>query len=194
MLLSDYIRYLEGLNVTNLNSKQQFAYWINLYNAQTIKVILENYPTESILDISFSLLSRGPWKEAFLIVEKKALSLDDIEHKILRPIFKDPRIHYAVNCASISCPNLQPVAFTSENLEQLLDSGARQYINHPRGVTIDQGEVIASSIFDWYGSDFGDDDEEIIQHFMDYAEPDLAKSLQNIDEIAEFEYDWSLNE
>ena len=120
-ILDDYLQMLESVQVTDLNPDEQFAYWINLYNALTIWVILEHYPVESIQDISYGLLTRGPWKENLATVEGVDLSLDDIEHEILRPVFQDNRIHYAVNCASIGCPNLQSTAFTSNNLEDLLE-------------------------------------------------------------------------
>ena len=193
-LLQVYLSDLQSVVVTELNSKEQFAYWVNLYNALTVETILDHYPLESILDISFSLLSRGPWKEELVEVEGFELSLDDIEHEILRPIYGDNRIHYAVNCASIGCPNLQGEAFTSSNLEALLDKSAKEYINHPRGVSVVDGEVQASSIFDWYADDFGDNDKEIIQHFLIYAEPDLAQGLAQLTQIDDYQYDWSLNE
>ena len=192
--LSEYIEALEEARVTALNSDEQFAYWINLYNAVTIRVILDHYPVESIREISFTFLTRGPWKEPLVTVEGMALSLDDIEHGILRPIFADSRIHYAVNCASIGCPNLQNKAFTSENLEELLEKAATQYINHPRAVAIQDDELIVSSIFDWYADDFGDDESEIIEHILEYATPDLFEKLSGRDEIDNYEYDWTLNE
>ncbi len=192
--LEGYLDRLQSVIVTDLNRKQQYAYWINLYNAVTIKVILDNYPVKSIRKISYSLLSRGPWKEKLVTVEGMKLSLDDIEHEILRPVFQDNRIHYAVNCASIGCPNLQATAFTADNIENLLDDAARQYINHPRGVTIDGDKLIVSSIFDWYAGDFGDSNREIIEHFIQYAEPDLARELETFRKISDYEYDWKLNE
>ena len=192
--LNQYLKFLQSVVVTNLNADEQFAYWINLYNALTIKVILDHYPVASIQDISYGLLSFGPWKEQLVTVEGFELSLDDIEHEILRPIFQDNRIHYAVNCASIGCPNLQTTAFTAGNLNDLLELAATQYINHPRGVTIIEDELIVSSIYDWYAEDFGYDDEEIVDHLLEYAEAGLAAGLSEFDEIEDYEYDWSLNE
>ncbi len=192
--LESYLDRLQSVIVTELNRGQQYAYWINLYNALTIKVILDHYPVKSIRKISYSLLSRGPWKEKLVTVEGMKLSLDDIEHEILRPVFRDSRIHYAVNCASIGCPNLQAMAFTASNIENLLDDAARQYINHPRGVTVDGDKLTVSSIFDWYAEDFGDSDREIIEHFMQYAQPALARELEAFKTISNYEYDWRLNE
>ncbi len=192
--LESYLDMLQSIIVTELSERQQYAYWINHYNALTIKVILDHYPVDSIRDISYSLFSRGPWKEKLVTVEGMKLSLDDIEHEILRPVFQDNRIHYAVNCASIGCPNLQATAFTADNLDDLLDVAANQYINHPRGVTIDGGKLIASSIFDWYAKDFGDNDKQIIEHFIQYADTGLAQELDAFKKINGYEYDWRLNE
>lgn len=191
--LNQYIEMLESVVVAQLTESQQFAYWVNLYNSVTIKVILDNYPVDSIRDIS-GLLSRGPWKRKLVAIEGMELSLDDIEHEILRPIFEDNRIHYAVNCASIGCPNLQDRAFTSANLQELLDLAAKQYVNHPRGVLIEDDELILSSIYKWYAEDFGDSDENVIDHLLQYANAALAENLYNFNEISGYEYDWDLNE
>ncbi len=192
--LESYVDRLQSVIVTESGRQQQYAYWINLYNALTIKVILDHYPVKSIREISYSLLSRGPWKEKLVTVEGMKLSLDDIEHEILRPVFRDNRIHYAVNCASIGCPNLQATAFTADNIEDLLDDAARQYINHPRGVAIHGDDLVVSSIFKWYTEDFGGSDREIIEYFIQYAEPDLARELEAFTKISDYEYDWGLNE
>ncbi len=193
-VLDDYLKMLQSVQVTKLASDEQFAYWINLYNALTVWVILEHYPVESIRDISYGLLTKGPWKENLATVEGVDLSLDDIEHGILRPVFQDSRIHYAVNCASIGCPNLQLTAFTSNNLEDLLEHAAEQYINHPRGARIEDGELIVSSIYDWYEEDFGGSEEDVIEHLLDYASTALEDQLSEFDEIDDYEYDWALNE
>ncbi len=135
-LLKNYLQSLQGISISSYNRKEQQAYWINLYNALTVDLILSRFPVASIRDINISpgLLARGPWGAKLLTVEGEKLSLDDIEHRILRPIWRDERIHYAVNCASLGCPNLQPAAYTGENTEALLDKGAREFINHSRGV------------------------------------------------------------
>ena len=114
--LGGYIERLAATPVTTLNRAEQRAYWINLYNALTVKVVLDHYPVDGIKDIRISpgLFSSGPWGRKLLKIEGEDVSLDDIEHRILRPVWKDPRIHYAVNCASIGCPNLPAEAFTEE--------------------------------------------------------------------------------
>lgn len=199
--LKNYVEYLQTILVTELDEKEQFAYWVNLYNSLVIQVVVENYPVKSIQKISYGLLaalSWGPWREKLVYVEGINLSLDNIEHQILRPIFKDNRVHYAVNCASIGCPNLQAQAFTRENLETLLDLGAKQYINHPRGVSLDNDRLVLSSIFDWYSEDFGDNDDEIITYLSGLADDDLKRRLQNYlndrQSIDDYRYDWALNE
>lgn len=193
-VLDDYLRMLQSVTVTALDSDERFAYWINLYNALTVREILHHYPIESIRDISYGLLSRGPWKEKLVTVQGVDLSLDDIEHAILRPVFQDSRIHYAVNCASIGCPNLQPTAFTSGNLEALLEHSASAYVNHPRGVTVDDGELTVSSIYDWYEEDFGDSEAAVIEHLLEYSSDALAEQLETFDSIDDYQYDWALNE
>lgn len=193
-LLAMYLEQLQGIEITGYAPDAQFAYWVNLYNALTVAEILKHYPLDSILDISYGLTSRGPWKEPLFEVEGMALSLDDIEHEILRPVFQDMRIHYAVNCASYSCPNLQNQAFTRNNLNALLEKGASQYINHPRGATLVDGELIVSSIYDWYADDFANDEAGLIDHLKQYANDDLRERLNKIKVIEDYHYDWSLNE
>ncbi len=190
--LKGYIETLEAVNVTSLSRDVQMAYWINLYNAVTVEVILQNFPLASIRDISSGLFSSGPWDAEMVSVQGHTLTLNDIEHEILRPIWHDPRIHYVVNCASIGCPNLAPVAYTAENLSELLERGAHDYINHSRGVRVENGRVIASRLFRWYADDFGSR-EELFDHFRTYADPDLRSALEGHSRIYDYEYDWSLN-
>ncbi|MGE0517333.1 MAG: DUF547 domain-containing protein, partial [Hyphomicrobiaceae bacterium] len=157
----------------------------------------DRYPVKSIKDISlgnglFGAFSRGPWKAKVLTIRGLELSLDDIEHGILRPVFKDPRVHYAVNCASIGCPNLRGEALTGAKLSSQLDDGARLYVNHPRGARLVNGELVVSSIYDWFKSDFGDDG--VLAHLRKYATPDLAARLKAATSINGYQYDWTLND
>ena len=193
--LSDYIQMLRKTPVSRLNRAEQQALWINLYNALTIRVILEHYPVKSIRDIDISpgLFADGPWGKKLLKIDGEEVSLDDIEHRILRPIWKDPRIHYAVNCASIGCPNLQRQAFTAANTDSLLNKGAHEYVNHPRGVLIDNGKLTVSSIYEWFQADFGGSDSGVIEHLKRYADADLKNRLQQFDRISDDRYDWTLN-
>ncbi len=194
-LLDGYLSELSFTVVSALNRKEQLAYWINLYNALTVKVVLDHFPVDSIRDIDISpgFFSDGPWGKKLITVEGEPVSLDDIEHRILRPIWKDSRIHYAVNCASLGCPNLQPVAYTAENIDRLLVKAAREYINHPRGVRFDGGKLVVSSIYRWFAEDFGSSDENIIMHLRTHAEPVRRGQLKNARQLSGYDYDWSLN-
>jgi Protein of unknown function, DUF547 len=193
--LKDYLKNLQSLPVSSYNRAEQRAYWINLYNAFTVDLVLSRFPVESIRDINISpgLFTRGPWGAKLLVIEAEKLSLDDIEHRILRPIWKDNRVHYAVNCASLGCPNLQPAAYTSDNTEALLEKGAREYVNHPRGVVIKNGKLHVSSIYIWFQEDFGGSAEGLMEHWAKYADQTLAKALQNYSGGLGHDYDWRLN-
>jgi len=192
--LSIYLAALAGLPVTAYRRTEQLAYWINLYNALTVRVVLDHYPVASIRDIAPGLFSRGPWRKKLTRIEGEEVSLDDIEHRILRPFWRDPRLHYAVNCAALGCPNLQPRAFTAATAASMLDEGARAYVNHPRGAQIVDGRLHVSSIYVWYQEDFGGNDAGVIAHLRRYAAPPLAQALASQTRIAGDSYDWSLDD
>jgi len=155
--------------------------------------VLDSKPVTSIREIVDGD-TVGPWHVPRVTVEGRALSLNDIEHGILRKTWRDPRVHYAINCASMSCPSIMPEAFTGATLESMLTQGARDYINHSRGAKIVDGKLTLSEIFSWYRRDFGASDGEVIAHVATYAEPALKDALARIETIAGYDYDWSLNE
>ena len=194
--LSADLARLSHLPISRYSRREQFAFWVDLYNALTVQVVLDHYPVSSIRDLSISpgLFSFGPWGKKLIAVEGEALSLDDIEHRILRPIWRDPRIHYAVNCAALGCPNLQPEAFTAANTEGLLDKAARDYVNHPRGAAVAEGELTVSSIYVWYEADFGGTERAVIEHLKHYARPYLAAALAGVTRLSHDRYDWALND
>ncbi len=193
--LAAYIGHLSGLPISTHSRPRQKAYWINLYNALTVRVILDHYPVDSIrdIDIADGLFADGPWKKKLLTIEGQKVSLDDIEHRILRPIWRDARLHYALNCAAVGCPNLQTRAFTVANAEALLDAAARAYVNHPRGVKAEADWLVVSSIYVWFQEDFGGSDDGVLEHLKRYAEPELARRLDEFREINNHLYDWALN-
>lgn len=193
--LKSYLQAMQSVTISSYNRTEQKAYWINLYNAATVDLVAGRFPLKSIRDINISpgLLARGPWGAKLLSVEGERLSLDDIEHRILRPIWKDNRVHYALNCASLGCPNLQPAAYTGENTEALLERGANEFINHPRGVTIQNGRLQVSSIYVWFQEDFGGAAEELMEHWQTYANPPLADALNKYSGGLAHDYDWRLN-
>jgi len=192
--LADYIRHLSTSDPLRLTRREQFAYWANLYNAVTIETVLAAFPVKSIRDIRPTPLAIGPWKQKAVVVAGVALSLDDIENGILRAGWRDPRVHYAINCASFGCPNLPRTAWRGAGLTERLDAAARAYINHPRGVRFEGDKLIVSSIYRWFDGDFGGDDKRIISHLSAYAAPALKDRLAKVDRIGGHGYDWSLNE
>ncbi len=193
-LLEQYISSLANLDPRNYPQAEQKAYWINLYNALTVDLILKHYPVASIKKLGKSFFSFGPWDDKVVKVAGNTLTLNDIEHKILRPIWQDKRVHYAVNCASYSCPNLAGEAYSQANMERLLEQGARDYINHERGVRLKGGDLQLSSIYKWYQEDFGKGEKDVLRHLSDYAEPELKKALDHFKGDIDYDYDWRLND
>ena len=194
-VLHTYLQALRKVPVSHLKRTEQRAYWINLYNALTVRLIIDYYPVKSIQDIDLDtgLFSSGPWGKKLIRVEGELLSLNDIEHRILRPIWKDPRLHYAVNCASVGCPDLQSRAFNATNTEVMLDSAAAAYINSSRGAMMIDGALVASKIYLWFQDDFGGSDSAVLAHLKKYANAGLTRDLSTVTEIADYAYDWTLN-
>ncbi|WP_198376791.1 DUF547 domain-containing protein [Neoroseomonas rubea] len=180
---------------------EAFAFWANLYNALTLKVVLDRHPVRSIRDIRSTGVPfdprqfNGPWRTRLVTIEGRAMSLDDIEHGVMRPTFRDPRVHYAVNCASIGCPNLPARAFRAATLERDLDEAARAFVNHPRGVTaLADGRLRVSSIYHWFREDFSGTEAGGVAHLRQHAAPPLAARLAAATAIADHAYDWALND
>ncbi|MFT5396172.1 MAG: hypothetical protein ACI85N_001369 [Gammaproteobacteria bacterium] len=191
--LNNYIKQLQKLDPRDLNRAEQKAFWINFYNALTVELIVKDYPIKSITKLGKSIFAFGPWDDILIDIQGQELTLNNIEHGILRPFFNDNRIHYAVNCASISCPNLSATAYTADNTDQLLEQGAKQYVNNSRGVSFEKEKLKVSSIYHWYKDDFGGTDKSLIEHLIHYAETDLAKQLSNYQGDVDHDYDWNLN-
>ena len=192
--LDAYIDRLEAVDPASLARDEAFAFWANLYNAVTVSLILDNYPVKSIRDIRPGLFSVGPWKMELIEVDGVSLSLDDVEHDILRAFWSEPRVHYAVNCASIGCPNLPLQPWTSEGLDERLTQAAKAYINNPRGVLVKNGRVTASTIYRWFKEDFGGNEEGVLSHIRQHASPALSADLEGVTRISGYAYDWSLND
>lgn len=190
--LKAYIASLSRMAPLTLTRPEQFAFWANLYNAVTIDVVLDAYPVRSIRDIR-SGLTPGPWKRKVATVGGVELSLDDMEHNILRKGWSDPRVHYAVNCASYSCPNLPLRAWRGATLGPALGAAARAYVNSGRAVRFEGAVLVVSSIYDWYAADFGGTDARVIAHLARYANEPLKTRLQAATRIGQDTYDWSLN-
>ncbi len=191
--LGRYIGALAAADPLSLSRDEQFAFWANLYNALTLEVVLGAYPVATIRQIKPTFLALGPWKKNVVRVRGVDLSLDAIEQDILRKGWRDPRVHYAVNCASISCPNLPLRAWRGLGLSPALDAAARAYVNHPRGVRFEGSALVVSSIYKWYAADFGGSDAAIIRHLAAFAAEPLRTRLLATQRIARDTYDWSLN-
>lgn len=218
--LTGYLKQLEQLNPENFqrwSKAEQMAFWINAYNAITIEGILRNYPIQwggFIARARFPQNSirqiDGFWERVFVKVMGRELTLNDIEHKILRKEFDEPRIHFVIVCASIGCPILEGRVFFAADLEQRLDQAPRNFINDPDKVRLDKKENVLylSSIFDWYKEDFSvsagtkirlnkyNKAETGIVQFVIYYFPEAEKKyiIQNQPRIKYLDYDWSLNE
>ncbi|MFY2824440.1 DUF547 domain-containing protein [Ruegeria sp. MALMAid1280] len=133
------------------------------YNAMTVDVILENYPVASIRDIKDGPISIGLWSRPLVQVSGQMLTLNDIELRIIRPTFNEPRIHYALNCAAVRCPNLMNRAWQVKTLERDFAAAERAYVNDPRGVRFDaRGRLILSKIYTWFREDFGANEQAVL--------------------------------
>lgn len=174
------------------SKNQQLAYWINAYNAFTVKLIVDNYPTKSIRDLGPKLkipLIKDVWHYKFFKIGGVESSLDEIEHSILRKEFDEPRIHFAINCASVSCPPLLNEAFVSEKLESQLQKVAVTFINDPNRNKITTDAVQISSIFSWFQGDFTKKGS-LIDFLNLYSKVKIKPNAK----ISHLDYNWALNE
>ena len=191
--LTAYLDAVQRAKPSGFSRDAAHAYWINLYNAKTLDVVLEAYPVSSIrrINLGGGLFAIGPWKKDVLAVEGQSLSLDDVEHRIVRAIFEDPMSHYGLNCASYSCPNLLQDAYTAANVDAQLEASARAYVAHPRGVKVEDGRITASKIYKWYAADFGGE-AKLKDHWTGLATPEKAEAIRGAT-IDRYGYDWDLN-
>ncbi len=189
--------YLDKLSSVDLDApsaqSEKLAFWINTYNAVTISGVLHHYPITSIRDIASEAGGFNIWDDYRLYVDRKPYSLNQIEHDVLRKM-NDPRMHFAINCASKSCPALSREAYTSERLDAQLTQGARRFFANPANLSQDNGAIRVSSLIDWYGEDFGDTDTEVLARLRPWL-PIKPRPSANHDEapLRYLDYDWSLN-
>ncbi len=183
--IEEYVLTMSALDPRQYTRDEQFAYWVNLYNALTVQIIVDNYPIASITKLG-GFFQFGPWDNDIVTIAGEKLTLNDIEHRVLRPLWKDARIHYAVNCASLGCPDLMPVAYQAENTEQLLEEAAVRFVNSNKGVKLEGNHAQLSSIYDWYSVDFKPD---LATHINRYR-----KGEKLTDQKISYDYDWDLND
>ncbi len=181
--LNAYLETLAGKPVqAGWSQAEKMAYWINAYNAFTVKLIVDNYPVSSIRDLH----GGNPWDVKWIELGNNTYTLNNIEHDILRPQFNDARIHFAVNCAAASCPPILNRAWTAGRLETLLDQQTRQFINNSNYNNLSPNAVKVSKIFDWYREDFGN----LIEYLNQYANTTIKEDAT----VSYMAYDWALNE
>ena len=193
--LARYLQALQATDVHALTRGEQLAFWINLYNAATVRLVLDHPRVETIRDIKpkNGTFAIGPWDIELLEIDGRGISLHHIEHRIIRPIWRDARIHYALSCAAVGCPNLRREAYRGVDIEKQLEDQTRAYINEPRGVHFDSGGgLVLSKIYAWYIEDFGDR-AGLFAHLRKYAAPDLAAKLARVAGVDDYAYDWALN-
>jgi len=190
--LNAFCDILAGTDPGELPEKERLAYYINAYNAWTLKLILSNWPVNSIKDIG--PFWSAPWKIEFVRIGDKTVSLDYIENAVLRPQFKDPRIHFAINCASTSCPPLRGEPYEGGRIDAQLDDAAGRFINDGKSNYLKDKKLYLSKIFDWFSEDFGGEGG-VLAFIRKYAQGDLALELATSEkpEIVFLDYDWSLN-
>ena len=188
-------QYLDILNESHPNEKhwsreERLAYWINAYNAYTVKLIVDYYPTKSIRDIKNGIpFVNSVWDIKFIEIEGQKYDLNNIEHGIIRSRFDEPRIHFAVNCASISCPNLANYAYTPEKLDAQLTQAAKAFITDENKNKLSKDKVQLSKIFSWYRGDFKEDGKNIIDYINQYAPIEIEKRAK----IEYLDYNWGVN-
>lgn len=194
-LLNNYLKDMSKININDYNRNEQLAYWINIYNALTVQTVAKYYPVTTIQEINTSpgLFSIGPWGANLISIKENALTLDDINNRIIRPIWNDPRTHYALNNASIGAPNLNRKVYQGSTLEEQLNNAAQTYINSLRGVSVIEGRLIISKLYDWYEEDFGGTKQDVIIHLLQFAQEPLRSQLKHINSIDSYIYNWHLN-
>ena len=190
--LDRYLKVLEEADSKTLSRDEQFAFYVNAYNAWTIKLILGSYPgVKSIKDLGSFL--KSPWKKKICRIDGVILTLDDIEHNILRARFKDPRVHFAVNCASKGCPPLRSEPYRGSTLDKQLDDSVSSAINNPARSRLEGKTLYLNRAFDWFSEDF---EGGVVDFVLKYAKGDLKNRLEANKykiKIKYINYDWSLN-
>ncbi|MEX1191692.1 MAG: DUF547 domain-containing protein [Brumimicrobium sp.] len=188
-------KYLDQLSSKHPNkswtSNERKAYWINAYNAFTVKLIVDNYPVESIKDLGGAIYRvNTPWDIKFIEIEDKKYHLNDLEHNILRKEWEDARIHAAVNCASVSCPKLRAEAFVASKLDKQLDEQMRIFVNDKTKNEINEESANLSKLFKWFSGDFKNNADSVIDYINKYSDVKLSEKAK----IDYLEYDWGLND
>ena len=192
--LDKYLAVLSRTNVKSLSRTEQYAFYINAYNAFTIKLILSKYPgVNSIKEIG--TFFTNPWQKKFIPLQGRTVTLDYIEHEVLRPRFKDPRVHFAVNCASKGCPPLRNEPYEPDRLENQLDEQTRRFINDGKNNFVKKDTLFLSRIFKWFKEDFSDNPARFVRQYADTPLKEAIQAAGDLDiKVSYLSYDWSLNQ
>jgi hypothetical protein len=193
--LKKYITHMSQVDIKNYNRNEQLAYWLNLYNALVVQTVAKYYPIDTVQEVNISpgLFNTGPWGSNLVSVLGVPLSLDDIQNRIIRAVWNDPRTHYALNDGAIGAANLSKQAYQGATINAQLNEAAYSYINSLRCVQIIDGKLVVSKIYEWYLDDFGGSDADLIHHLSQYASKDLKPRFQKISKVDSYIYNWHLN-
>jgi hypothetical protein len=204
--LDEYINFISKINPSEYKSeKNELAFWINAYNVYTLKIIVDNYPIESINELhkGGKLLSHvfgtTVWDKEIIVINNEKRSLNYIEHDVIRKNFSEPRIHFALVCAAISCPPLRNEAYEGHKLDEQLDDQAKIFLNDEtkNKFDIESQQAEISKILDWYEEDFGDEDGEVLIFISRFLQENIAENIVHNPEdwdIDYLDYNWELNE
>lgn len=184
--LNNYLNYVKDVDITSWSSNKKKAFWMNVYNAFTIKLIVDNYPLKSIMDIKQG--DKNAWKIPLVHAAGRTLDLNDVEHEVLRKDFNDPRIHVGINCASYSCPPIPNYAFTEGNVESKLEVLMEKFVNDSKRNTLNATNPKLSKIFEWFKGDFTKS-STLIEYINQYAKTKIEASAN----VGFLEYNWTLN-
>ena len=190
--LIEYLLQTSEVDPRSYSKPEQLAYWINKYNALVVYLVTSQFPIKSFEEIRLAGPDTEPWDLKITSVQGEQLSLREIRNDILIPIWRDNRVHFALCDASRGGPTLGKETYRSDNVQELLESATSTYLNHPRGVSLENGEAIVSSLLEWYMDDFGSSEMEVITFLRGHVTPSLASQLE---ELTEFRttYDWRIN-
>ncbi len=194
--LKNYLDYLEKMEPRQLNQPEAMAFWINMFNAILVDRVLDDFQSGSEGKINRLISGSGlrnvGWGRDTAEIAMQEISLNDIEHGILRPIWNDPRIHFVITACTLGGGSIRKTAYTGENIEELLETSKNEFLRHPRGVRVDGNRVILSSIFDWYRSDFAENKNTLLAYVRENTSDELRQAMQGLTRVS-FDYDWGLN-
>ncbi len=190
--LQQYLEYLQLLEPRQLNEAEAKAYWVNLYNAATLNMVIEAYASGRVNKVKARGLSARRWRRDIVTIAQQDMSLDDILHGVIRPLYKDPRMHYAVFFCTLGGPDMPVEVMNGENNETLLNQFEVAYLNQGRAVRLENGELVLSEMFKTYDTDFASDQYGLVSYLKQHVAPPLADVLDTVSDVR-FEYDWTVN-